>query len=163
IQGNGPNDSMNIHAKAGQNTITIGSLAPTVGGSLANVRGGIFIDDANSSTALIVDDSTDPVFQNVILNKGVSSNVINFTTLGPFGVPIDFPGGLKSVDVFGGKGGALFTILNPPSTPVTIHGGSGNNTLVGGNLPNLWNITGTNAGSVGSVAFTSVQNLVGGP
>jgi hypothetical protein len=162
IQGNGLNDSMNIHAKAGQNTITVGSLAPAVGGSLANVRGAIFLDDANSSTALTVDDTTDPVFQDVILNKGVTSNVINFTTLGPVGVPIDFPDGLKSVDVFGGKGGDLFTILNPPSTPVTLHGGSGTNTLVGGNVPNVWNITGINAGNVGSVAFTSIQNLVGG-
>jgi hypothetical protein len=163
IQGNGPSDSMNIHAKAGQNTITIGSLAPAVGGSLANVRGAIFIDDANSSTALIVDDSTDPVFQNVILNQGISANVINFTTLGPFGVPIDFPKtAMKSVDVFGGKGGDFFTILNPPSTPVTLHGGAGTSTLVGGNLPNVWNITDTNAGSVGSVSFRSIQNLVGG-
>jgi hypothetical protein len=162
IQGNGSNDSMNIHAKVGQNTITIGSLAPAVGGSLANVRGAIFIDDANSSTALIVDDSTDPVFQNVLLNKGVSANVINFTTLGPVGVPIDFPGGLKSVDVFGGKGGDRFNILNPPSTPVTIHGGAGSNTLVGGNVANVWNITATNVGSVGSVSFTSIQNLLGG-
>jgi hypothetical protein len=162
IQGNAPNASMNIHAKAGKNTITIGSAAPAVGGSLANVRGGIFIDDANNATTLTVDDTTDPVFQKVILNKGVSANVINFTTLGPVGVPIDFPDGLQSVDVFGGKGGDQFTILNPLSTPVTLHGGAGTSTLVGSNVPNVWNITGTNAGSVGSVAFTSIQNLVGG-
>jgi len=110
-----------------------------------------------------VDDSSDPLFQNVILNKGLSGNIIFFPNLGSFGVPIGFPDGLKSVDVFGGKGGDHFTVLNPPSTPVTVHGGSGTNTLTGGNLPNVWNITGTNAGSVGSVAFTSVQNLVGGP
>jgi hypothetical protein len=162
IQGNGPSDSLNIHAKAGQNTITIGSLAPALGGSLANVRGAIFLDEANNSTTLTVDDSSDPGFQNVILNKGGSNNVIDFPNLGTLGVPIDFPDGLKSVDVFGGKGGDRFAILNPPSTPVTLHGGSGINTLVGGNVPNLWAITGTNAGQVGSVAFTSIQNLVGG-
>src|SRR5262249_29126319 len=143
IQGNGPNDTLNIDARNGQNTITVGSLAPALGGSLANVQGAIALDEANNSTSLIVDDSSDPVFQNVILNKGLSSNVIDFTNLGPFGVPIYFPDGLKSVDAFGGKGGDHFTILNPPSTPVTIHGGSGTNTLTGGNLPNLWNITGT--------------------
>jgi hypothetical protein len=164
IQGNGQTDSMNIHARAGKNTITIGSSAPALGGSLANVRGAIFIDEANASTSLVVDDSSDPVFQNVILNKGVANNVIDFANLGTFGVPIDFPDGLKSVDIFGGKGGDRFTIQNPfpPGTTVTIHGGSGINTLVGGNVSNLWNITSTNAGNVGSVAFTSIQNLVGG-
>jgi hypothetical protein len=163
IQGNGPTASMNIDARAGQNTITIGSLAPALGGNLAHVRGGIFLDEANSSTALTVDDKTDPAFQNVILNQGVTANVIDFPNLGGVGAVIDFPkGGMKSVDVFGGKGGDRFTILNPPSTPVTLHGGSGIATLVGGNVPNLWTITGTNAGQVGSTSFTSVQNLVGG-
>jgi hypothetical protein len=164
IHGNGPNDSMNIHAKAGKNTITIGSLAPpTLGGSLANLRGPVFIDDANSATSLVVDDSGDPAFQNVTLGKGVSSNFIHFPNPLPFGVSIDFPGGLKSVDLFGGKGGDTFTILNQqPSTPVTIHGGSGVNTLVGSNAANLWLITGLNAGQVGTVSFTSIQNLVGG-
>jgi hypothetical protein len=156
IQGNGPNDTLNIDARNGQNTITIGSLAPALGGNLAKVQGGIALDEANRSTALVVDDSSDPAFKNVILNKGLAANVIDF------GVPIDFPGGLKSVGVFGGKGGDTFTILNPPGTPVTIHGGTGSNTLVGGNVPNLWNITSTNAGNVGNVAFTSIQNLVGG-
>src|SRR5262249_23451349 len=131
-------------------------------GSLANVRGGIFIDDANSSTALIVDDSTDPVFQNVLLNQAGGANVINFTTLGPTGVQIDFPVGLKSVDVFGAKAGDPFTIPNPHSPPAILHGARGTTPLVGGNVPNVWNITGTNAGSAGSVAFTSIQNLVGG-
>jgi hypothetical protein len=162
IQANSVNNSLTIDARNGQNTITVGSLAPALGGNLTNVHGLIALDEANSSTALIVDDSTDPVFQNVIVNKGVVSNVINFTNIAPFGTPIDFPAGMKSVDVFGGKGGDHFTILNPPSTPVTIHGGSGSNTLTGGNVPNLWNITSTNAGSVGSVTFTSIQNLVGG-
>src|SRR5262249_52901586 len=134
IQGNGPKDTMNIDARNGQNTITVGSLAPALGGNLAKVQGAIALDEANHSTALIVDDSSDPGFHNVIQNKVLSFNVIDFSNIGPFGLPIYFPGGLKSVDVFGGKGGDHFTILNPPSTPVTIHGGSSIDTLTGGNV-----------------------------
>jgi hypothetical protein len=51
---------------------------------------------------------------------------------------------------------------------VTIHGGSGNDTLVGSGASNVWNITGRNAGTISSaslaklVTFASIQNLIGG-
>jgi hypothetical protein len=47
----------------------------------------------------------------------------------------------------------------------SLTGGGGNNTLVGADVPNVWNLTGTNAGSVtgtGTVAFTAFENLIGG-
>jgi hypothetical protein len=94
IRGTGPNGFINLHAAAGKNAITVGSLAPALGGTVTNLHGAVFIDEANSSSSLVVDDSGDPAFQKVLLNKGVTSNVINFTSIGPFGVPIDFPGGI---------------------------------------------------------------------
>ncbi|HLJ94520.1 MAG TPA: hypothetical protein VKU02_15135, partial [Gemmataceae bacterium] len=44
-------------------------------------------------------------------------------------------------------------------------GGSGNNTLIGADVTNAWNVTGSNSGTVygaGSVAFQAFQNLTGG-
>jgi hypothetical protein len=44
-----------------------------------------------------------------------------------------------------------------------ILGGSGNNTIVGDNVANTWNITGSNAGNLTGVnSFASIQNLTGG-
>lgn len=48
------------------------------------------------------------------------------------------------------------------TVPVTFTGASGNDTLVGPNTGNDWIINGVNAGQVGNVTFTSVENLVGG-
>jgi hypothetical protein len=43
-------------------------------------------------------------------------------------------------------------------------GGGGSNTLVGADVSSIWNITGTNTGSIngGAVTFTGFQNLAGG-
>jgi hypothetical protein len=49
-----------------------------------------------------------------------------------------------------------------PSTPVAVQGGGGADTLVGPDLPNIWTVKGSNAGSLGNVSFTGVQNLTGG-
>jgi hypothetical protein len=57
-----------------------------------------------------------------------------------------------------GVGGTFVGIQN-------LTGGSGNNTLIGMNVANVWNLTGMNSGSVigsATVAFTSFQNLQGG-
>jgi hypothetical protein len=44
----------------------------------------------------------------------------------------------------------------------TFDGGTGSNTLVGPNAINTWGITAANAGTVGGITFTNVQNLTGG-
>lgn len=52
---------------------------------------------------------------------------------------------------------------NRPSTAVTVSGGDGSDTLIGPDVANTWNLTGTNAGNLnGTVTFTSVENLTGG-
>jgi hypothetical protein len=44
----------------------------------------------------------------------------------------------------------------------TIDGGPGNNTLVGANIANTWNVTGANAGNLNGISFTNIRNLTGG-
>jgi Ca2+-binding RTX toxin-like protein len=48
------------------------------------------------------------------------------------------------------------------STPISIDGGPGNNTLHGPEQSLTWAFSGTNAGQVGNVAFQSIANFVGG-
>jgi len=70
---------------------------------------------------------------------------------------------LKSLVLNGSSGKDTLTVGTPaPAVPVSYHGGGGSNTLVGPNSTNTWTITGTNAGQVGNVTFTVVQNLTGG-
>ncbi|NEP14151.1 MAG: CHAT domain-containing protein [Symploca sp. SIO2C1] len=45
----------------------------------------------------------------------------------------------------------------------SLDGGGGNNTLIGeSTIDNTWNITGDNAGTVNSINFRNIQNLIGG-
>jgi hypothetical protein len=150
--------SINVVGHGGTDTVTVGSLAPALGGTVAN-REPVTVSNTTNSTALIVDDSGDTTAQTVTIGP----NSVQFPGIGsPIPRTITFLSGVMSVDVFGGSN-ATFDLGSPaPTTPVTIHGGPGTNTLVGSSLPSMWNITGTNAGQVGSVAFTSIQNLVGG-
>jgi RTX calcium-binding nonapeptide repeat (4 copies)/Beta-propeller repeat len=48
------------------------------------------------------------------------------------------------------------------TVPVTFKGSTGDNTLVGPNVNSAWTITGSDAGTVGNIAFSGVGNLVGG-
>ena len=50
----------------------------------------------------------------------------------------------------------------PRSGALVVNGQGGNNTLVGPNGNETWHVTGTNAGNVGGVSFSNVQNLTGG-
>jgi hypothetical protein len=71
--------------------------------------------------------------------------------------------GLKSLVLNSGQGKNTFTVTSPaPTFPVTYHGGQGSNTLIGPNSANTWTITGSNAGTLGHLTFTAVQNLTGG-
>jgi hypothetical protein len=144
-----------VQGHGGSDTVTIGSLAPALGGTLTNLLGAVTVSNTTNSTALIVDDSGDPIFRAVT----IAANSIQFSG----SAPINFLGGVKSVDVFGGKGGDLFTLVSPSgTTPVTLHGGPASNFLVSGSGFNTFTLTGKNAGTLHNVAFKNVQNLRGG-
>jgi Ca2+-binding RTX toxin-like protein len=146
--------AVNVIGHGGHDTVTVGSLAPALGGTLTNFQP-VNVSNTTDTTALIVDDSGDPVARTVIL----TSDSVQFIGIGS---AIHFFSGVKSVDVFGSKGD--FYNLQAPygTTPVTIHGSGGFNTLISGSGVNNWNLTGTNAGSLHNVVFQNIQNLEGG-
>lgn len=62
-----------------------------------------------------------------------------------------------------GRGGDdRFTVREGTGANVVLEGGTGRDTLVGPNQVNTWRITATNAGRLGAIAFTNVENLTGG-
>jgi hypothetical protein len=141
-----------IVAQSGTDNITVG------GGTLANFLGFVSISNTKGQDHLTVDDSKDPGFRDIQLLTGE----IDF--LNPPKLSI-FYSSVSDLTIDGGPGGASFNVLNTlGGIPVTINGGlsTNSNVLFGPNLPNLWSITGLNAGQVGNVAFKNVQNLVGG-
>jgi hypothetical protein len=95
----------------------------------------------------------------------VTGSSISLTQASTLRSPINYRN-LGSVEIDGGSGGNKFTFpQGPPQLPggMTIQGGSGINTLNGPDSANTWQITGANAGALdGVVAFTSIQNLIGG-
>jgi hypothetical protein len=153
----GTSGPLAIQGHGGTDTVTVGSLAPALGGTLANVHGAVSVSNTTNSTSLIVDDSGDPVARSVT----ISFDSVVFAGIG---APINYFAGVKSVDIFGSKGGDVFNFLPQFSTtPINVHGGAGVNTLVSVTGINNWTITGTNAGTLDNVAFQNVQNLRGGP
>src|SRR5262249_12682063 len=72
------------------------------------------------------------------------------------------PAGL-SVALVAGKGNDTFSaIATASAASVSVNGGGGSETLIGPNATSAWTINGPNAGTLGNVSFTAVQNLTGG-
>jgi len=72
-------------------------------------------------------------------------------------------GQLLNVDIQLGSSDDLFT-LGQTGIPTIFDGGSGNDTLIGTNVAQTWNITGANSGNIpgATSAFTTTESLRGG-
>jgi hypothetical protein len=143
----------------GNDTVAVGSLAPALGGTVANLFAPVYVSDTTNSTALVVDDSGDTTARVVGISS--SPNEVFFSGTGS---QVFFPSGIKSVDVYGGTSDK-YELLSAYSsfTPLTIHGGAGSNTLESNDFTNNnWFLSGTNAGQLRNVSFQNIQNLQGG-
>ncbi len=73
--------------------------------------------------------------------------------------------GVKSITADGKGGNDLFDLSgagSPTTVPITVSGGSGNNTIKTRGETNTWNLTGPGAGNVNGITFTNFTNLDGG-
>jgi pimeloyl-ACP methyl ester carboxylesterase len=68
--------------------------------------------------------------------------------------------GFENLSLQGGAGNNKFAV-DDSAVSVSINGGTGNDSLAGSSADSTWNITGANAGNVGNVKFSSVENLHG--
>jgi hypothetical protein len=116
-----------IEAAYGTNTVTVGSKAPLLGGTLAAINAPLLVfSGAGHGTALVLDDSGDVASTNATIADGV------VTGLGPqpiqYTYPPDTP--VSSVKIFGGSHGNTFNVQSTPAdVPVTLYTGLGNDTV----------------------------------
>jgi acrosin len=147
---------LNVVGHGGNDTVIVGSKAPSLSGTQAKVFAAVNVSNTTNSTVLIVDDSGDTVSRTVT----IGSNDIQFSGIGS---SINFFAGIKSVEVFGGASARFVATPVAPSAQVILEGGSGTNTLVSGALNNTWFISGANAGRLqATIFFQNVQDLQGG-
>jgi hypothetical protein len=156
LQASGQN--VTINNKGGADAIVLGSQAPLLGGTVAsNILGQTVITNAGGTSTLLVDDSADTAGQSAAL-EAMGSNLVIAGLAGSF----IFYSGVTQTTILMGRGDDNFAIDALPTTPVLLNGGGGNNTLTGPNVPIAWSINAQNGGTLGTVTFSSFQNLVGG-
>jgi len=151
-------------AVATGDVVTVGSLAPALGGTVANILGELVVESGTDTASVIVDDSGDATPHPHAVFSAPAANPALYNLIGLAPAPIYFflaPGSTGTVHA--GSGGNTFTVANQPQGfNMNVDGGTGTNTLVGPNTSNTWNVTGHNSGTLGSVSFAKMQNLVGG-
>jgi hypothetical protein len=65
-------------------------------------------------------------------------------------------------DMNGGGGADVFTFSGNKTTTGAINGGNGTDTIQGDDIVNTWNITAASGGDLNGIAFSNVEDLVGG-
>jgi hypothetical protein len=119
--------------------VTIGSNAPALGGTLANILGTVAVEGGYGMTgiSLTVDDSTDTADHSAtIVGPPPGDPSDPFTTLsGLVQTPIEwsFAGGSAQVSILGGLGNDSFVVQSAiPDVALSIDGGGGRNLLIAG-------------------------------
>jgi Ca2+-binding RTX toxin-like protein len=103
------------------------------------------------------------------LTGGSGADTFQFRPGGSVGGRVNGGGGFNTLD-YSSYGSPVTVNLQSKTAPgmssftsiAALVGSGSGDTLVGANTTNTWQITGANAGTVGSFSYTAVQNLVGG-
>jgi hypothetical protein len=133
--------------------VVVGSSANT----LSAVLGSVALH-GQATDSLSINDQADPA----ATSWSLQTNAFVRSIAGHTGLPINISG-FPAVLLNGGSGGNTFLVQALLGTPLlTLNGGARINTLHGPNLENLWQITGTNSGTLdGNIRFTAMTNLTG--
>jgi hypothetical protein len=146
---------LTVNAGVGNDSITLGN------GNLDPLRGAVTVNGQTGT------DQVNLMDQGIALNDQytVSSSTVSRRTAGGAATPFAglTYGNVEGLTLNAATGNNVVTIASTASTtPVTVNGNGGIDTLVGPNLNNIWFITGSNQGTLGNVTFSSVENLTGG-
>ena len=114
-----------------------GSLAPSLGGTLAGIQAALTIASQIGTSTLTVDDSGD--------TTGFSYNLTSTAVTQSGGVTIAYSS-LTKITILAGSGNDTLNVGTPLPQLYTFNGGGGPNTIVGPNVVNAWTLSGTNAG-----------------
>jgi hypothetical protein len=153
----------NVVAANADDVVTLGSQAPALGGTLANIAGNVTIDTVSptQSETVVVDDSGDGQGRRVTFNNDAVAWGISGLT--PYRIYFGL-GSASSIQVHGGAGNTTFAFqsLPPAGVNLALVGGSGSNTLdysgyTGDTQVNL--LLGTATGVAGGIS--RIENVVG--
>jgi hypothetical protein len=151
-----------IDLAAGAVDVARHHVAGNVSGLLDGGGGSNTLDYAQYTTAVNVNLAT-----GVATGTGGVANINNVTgtpsndtiTANAAGGVINGNGGQ---DFLGGGGNVTFVLSLNQAPGTTVTGAGGANTLQGADIPNTWLLTGPDSGSVDSITFSGIANLVGG-
>jgi hypothetical protein len=151
---------------SGNDIVTVGT-----GGSVQNIRGTVSVENPPSLTALVVDDSGDPVYHTLIHDSFTPAGDSAFgriTGLAPAAIEYEY-NDTRTATIRSGSGGVNVLVASSGEPVITLIGNpAGVNTLVGAGAACTWTLTDANSGTLGgsaigsSVAFSAFQNLTGG-
>jgi hypothetical protein len=113
--------ALNVYGRGNTDTVTVGSLAPFLGGTLGQIAGPLYVSGA--ATSLIVDDSGD---------KSARSVTITGSTVTGLGNPAPITYAVSSLTVDGTAAGSNYNIQGT-SAATAVTGGPGNDTFNVGN------------------------------
>jgi hypothetical protein len=107
-------------------------------------------------------------FQN--LTGGSANDTFAFSGAGSISGNLNGGKGTNTLDVSGYASPVTINLQTKTATPLggalsnvsNFLGDNSTTTLIGANVANTWNVTATNRGTVGSVSFSGVANLIGG-
>ena len=183
LNGGSGNDTYNIQGTLSGTPVSVvggpGNDAFNVSPSsqnLGTVGANLSINGGGGNDSLALDDqantanSTYTLTPTTVTRAGMAtitfSEIENLTLNGGSGNDTDDVTGTAAgmkLTLLAGTGNDSFDVAaTAASSSVSINGAGGNDTLVGPNVASTWNITGSNAGTVGNVTFLAVENLTGG-
>ena len=142
-----------INAGTGNATFNVGSAAGATG-SLSGIQGAVTLNGGTGNNTLNFFDEGETSGQSYTLTPS-SLTRAGIATVGYATVE-------NVVLNTAGSGGSTVDLTGDAGVTTSLDGNGADNTLVGPNLANTWNITGTNAGTVAGYAFKDFQNLTGG-
>jgi hypothetical protein len=112
----GTSAPLNIYNNGGFASVTIGSVAPSYGGTLANIYGGVYVG-GTGSTSLYVDDSGDPSSHNC--SHSVTLTGTSLTGLSPAAIEwtpsAAATGGVTFLAIEGSAGASTYNVQNTPN------------------------------------------------
>ncbi len=173
------NNIQNITTNSNNNTFNFNGNNPFLSGNINSIEGNNILDynnytagaitvklgTNNPGTATSVGGTINRVIRvvgnnnpdNILIGED-TPNTWNITGSGDINEVFTFTG----IDnLVGGNDNDIFIING--GIPISIHGGEGDNTLVGNNLVNTWQIVNINQGNLNeNTSFTNIQNLIGG-
>ncbi|NER34040.1 MAG: hypothetical protein F6J93_08350 [Oscillatoria sp. SIO1A7] len=149
IDGVGITDTLDYSNYNSPVTIDLGNnTATAVGGTIASIESA---KGGTTTNNRLIGDNADNTWNITGTNSGNINDTFTFESF---------------QNLTAGSGADSF-VLNGGKV-ATVDGAGGNNTLVGDNTENAWNVTGTNSGSLSdpnnpsdAIAFSNIQNLTG--